>query len=100
MIRGNSTPDQWCHIVGNDSPADILSRDCNASTLHTVWSHGPRFLSEYKSSWPIQPSAMPDLTNEDSEMKQTQLTVENKPCVFTGNVETVFVEARGIHCMF
>ena len=94
MIRGNSTPDQWCHIVGNDTPADILSRGCNASTLHTVWFQGPRILSEYKSSWPIQRSAMPDLTNEDSEMKQTQLTVENTPCVFTGNVETAFVEER------
>ncbi len=51
-------------------------------------------MSEYKSSWPIQRSVMPDFTDEDSEMKQTQLPVENTPCVFTGNVETAFVEAR------
>ena len=36
LIRENSTPDQWCHIDGNDNPADILSRGCNASTLPTV----------------------------------------------------------------
>ena len=94
LIRENSTPDQWCHIDGNDNPADILSRGCNASTLPTVWFEGPRFLSEYKSSWPIQPSAMPDLTAEDSEMKQWQLPVENTPCVFTGNVEMAAAETR------
>ena len=93
LIR-DSTPDQWCHIVCNDNPADILSRGCNASSLPTVWFEGPRFLSEYKNSWPIQPSAMPDLTDEDSEMKRTQLPVENTPSVFAGNVETAFVEAR------
>ena len=84
LIRENSTPDQWCHIVGDDNPADILSRGCNVSKLPTVWFEGPRFLSEYKSPWPIQPSAMLDLTDEDSEMKQKQLPVENTPCVFTG----------------
>ena len=94
LIRENSTPDQWCHIDGNDNPADILSRGCNASTLPTVWFEGPRFLSEYKSSWPIQPSAMPDLTAEDSEMKQWQLPFENTPCVFTGNVEMAAAETR------
>ena len=50
LIRENSTPDQWCHIVGNYNPADILSRGCNASTLPTVWFEGPRFVSECKSS--------------------------------------------------
>ena len=94
LIRENSTPDQWCHIVGYDNPADILSRGCNVSKLPTVWFEGPRFLSEYKSSWPIQPSAMLDLTDEDSEIKLKQLPVKNTPCVFTGNVETAFVEAR------
>ena len=49
LIRENSTPEQWCHIDGNDNPADILSRGCNASALPTVWFEGPRFLSEYKS---------------------------------------------------
>ena len=36
LIRENSTPDQWCHIDGNDNPADILSRGCNASTLPSL----------------------------------------------------------------
>ena len=94
LIRENSTPDRWCHIDGSDNPDDILSRGCNASTLPTVWFEGPRFLSEYKSSWPIQPSAMPELTAEDSEMKQWQLPVENTPCVFTGNVEMAAAETR------
>ena len=74
--------------------ADILSRGCYVSKLPTVWFEGPQFLSDYKSSWPIQPFAMLDLTYEDSEMKQKQLPVENTPCVFTGNVETAFVEAH------
>ena len=94
LIRENSTPDQWCHIVGYDNPADILSRGCNVSKLPTVWFEGPRFLCEYKSSWPFQPSAMLDLTDEDSEIKLKQLPVENTPCVFTSNVETAFVEER------
>ena len=42
LIRENSTPDQWCHIVGYDNPADILSRGCNVSKLPTVWFEGPR----------------------------------------------------------
>ena len=37
---------------------------------------------------------MLDLINDDSEMQQKQLPVENTPCVFNGNVETAFVEAR------
>ena len=37
---------------------------------------------------------MADLTDEDSEIKLKQLPVENTPCVFTGNVETAFVEER------
>ena len=61
---------------------------------YLVWFEGPRFLSECKSSWPIQRSAMPDLTAEDSEMKQWQLPVENTPCVFTGNVEMAAAETR------
>ena len=95
LIRENSIPDQWCHIVGNDNPADILSRGCNASVLPTVWFEGPRFLSEYKSSWSIQPSAMPGLIADDNcEMKRHKSYVENTPCVFNGNVKTTVVEAR------
>ena len=94
LIRENSTPDQWCHIVGNDNPADILSRGCNASVLPTVWFEGPRFLSDYKSSWSIQPSALPSLIAESHELKQQKSHVENTPCVFTGNVGTAVVEAR------
>ena len=37
---------------------------------------------------------MLDLINDDSDMQQKQLPVENTPCVFNGNVETAFVEAR------
>ena len=66
LIRDNSTPDQWCHIVGGDNPTDILSRGCNFSQLPFVWFDVPRFLSEYKSSWQIQPSPILDLTDEDS----------------------------------
>ena len=96
LIRENSPPDQWCHIVGKDNPADILSRGCTASTLPTVWFKGPRFLSRvYKSSWSIQPSAMPGLiADDDCEMKRHKSYVENTPCVFTGNVKTTVVEAR------
>ena len=50
LIIENSTPDQWCHNVGYDNPADILSRDYNVSKLPTVWFEGPRFLSEYNST--------------------------------------------------
>ena len=47
-------------------------------------------MSEYKSSWSIQPSAMPGLiADDDCEMKHQKSYVENIPCVFTAVVQAL-----------
>ncbi|XP_018402067.1 PREDICTED: uncharacterized protein LOC108779200 [Cyphomyrmex costatus] len=44
----------WRHVASHDNPADLLSRGAFPSQLinHTMWIHGPSWLSENESNWP------------------------------------------------
>ena len=50
-IRRGSRPDQWHHVDGSLTPADVLSRGCDATDVPGVWFTGPDFLYCYKSDW-------------------------------------------------
>ena len=53
-ILSNSSVDQWKHIKGVCNPADIVSRGCDVADLPEQWISGPKFLSEYKSTWEVE----------------------------------------------
>ena len=72
-IRQNSTPSQWRHVSGDDNPADVLSRGCCVSDMPQIWFHGPSFLSDYKSNWPVKLETPVRLSNDDPDVISGQL---------------------------
>ena len=62
-IKLASSPGQWSHVKGEDNPADVLSRGCNAAELPDSWSNGPEFLHTFKSEW-SHPSVNPDIDDD------------------------------------
>lgn len=54
-IQGKTRIEEWNHIRSELNPADILSR--GASVQQTInsklWWHGPKFLSQPESEWPV-----------------------------------------------
>lgn len=45
----------WKHVRTHDNPADLVSRGIEVTTLNesSLWWHGPGWLSETESQWPI-----------------------------------------------
>ncbi|XP_062703655.1 uncharacterized protein LOC134286102 [Aedes albopictus] len=51
-----ATPNcSWHHISGTENPADCLSRGLTADTIidFDLWWHGPQWLKQHQSHWPI-----------------------------------------------
>lgn len=72
MIHDESAPSQWKHVNTDSNPADIVSRGAKGSELHKVelWINGPTFLSKEEKYWPVQPSQLPVLSENDSELRK------------------------------
>ncbi|XP_064475734.1 uncharacterized protein LOC135389629 [Ornithodoros turicata] len=53
-IRTLSDPDMWKHCVGEDNPADLITRGISAHRLveEDLWWHGPKWLKDDPSEWP------------------------------------------------
>ncbi|XP_075157958.1 uncharacterized protein LOC142231226 [Haematobia irritans] len=49
---------QWAHVSTNQNPADLATRGIPPSELknNRLWWHGPEWLSQDKSQWPISPA--------------------------------------------
>ena len=60
---------QWQHVGTSDNPADILSRGFQRRTSTALWFHGPKFLSEEHSEWPVQMEHV--ISQESLELKKT-----------------------------
>ena len=82
VIQGASSPCQWRHV---DSLRNTAYYDPRGfSTAETVklrcWLNGPSFLDQDESEWPRLRDEMPELPEEDRELKgknvQVYLTVE------------------------
>ena len=70
-IQSNTDPNQWKHIPSQDNVADDLSRGIRVNELEGRWKHGPEFLYQPESQWPITTS--PPAPNVDMERRQMQI---------------------------
>ena len=77
MIHDASSPRQWRHVDSLRNPADYASRGFSSSETQKLkhWFNGPAFLSQIESEWPKQPDEVPDLPEDDRELKRKKLQV-------------------------
>ena len=78
IIHDGSSPTQWRYVDTKSNPADDASRGLSASEMLSSrrWKHGPDFLWEDESQWPVVPQRSPDLLLDDQEVKK-----EAKVCI-------------------
>ena len=71
VIHESSEPSQWKYVPTNINPADDVSRGLTVKELLTNerWFTGPAFLREDKSSWPINPISLANISDDDPEVK-------------------------------
>ncbi|GFR00322.1 integrase catalytic domain-containing protein [Trichonephila clavata] len=58
----------WYHCPGNQNPADKITRGCSVKQLSqdNSWKFGPPWLSDFKSSWPVQENSSICCDSEES----------------------------------
>jgi hypothetical protein len=69
-ILDNLLLSEYRFCPGTLNPADLPSRGCDLSELQAqqeFWFHGPKFLTQNKSSWPKQPMTE-KIVNETSQL--------------------------------
>lgn len=71
----------WQHVAGEQNPADIISRGMMPSQLleSNLWWHGPDWLSQPTTSWPIQ---HPIEQAEEKYLEERAIVhaVQEQPC--------------------
>ena len=77
QIHEVTTANQWKHVPSEFNPADYASRGLqgNASKEIELWLKGPSFLWNCETKWPIQPADLPELSNDDRELKIKKIRV-------------------------
>ncbi|CAH8485099.1 unnamed protein product [Dicrocoelium dendriticum] len=65
-IQQYSHPSQWRYVNSKQNPADIASRGLSTSLKKEIhqWLHGPQFLVQPPSSWPMYPENLGELPLE------------------------------------
>ena len=76
LIRQSSEANQWKHVNGTDNPADVASRGCAVNDLTQSWFRGPQFLSMFKSEWPSECQADPDIPDTGLEVNKVSVVPE------------------------
>ena len=71
VIHDGSELSQWNYVPTNTNPADDVSRALTVKELlsNERWFRGPTFLWEDKSSWPINPVSLANISDEDPEVR-------------------------------
>ena len=75
-IRENSAVSEWQHIPGDMNPADWGTRGTEIQDLipDSLWFKGPEIL--YQTTEGIENPQIPDLSEEDNELKQSQVHIK------------------------
>ena len=71
-IHEGSEPSQWKYVDTKSNPADDASRGLNGDQMITNerWLKGPSFLWKSEEFWPDQPVILPELTEDDDNVKK------------------------------
>ena len=77
IIHDASSPYQWRHVDSLSNPTDYASRGFSGSEARKSrhWFNGPAFLDQEESKWPKQPDEIPDLPEDDHELKRKKAQV-------------------------
>ena len=72
VIHEATSSDQWRKASSEDNPADDASRGLSAQKMVSEgrWMEGPPFLWKKESSWPSAPSEIPEVQDDDKEVKR------------------------------
>ena len=76
IIHDGSTPSQWRYVNTEANPADDASRGLAVDSLikKNRWIRGPDFLWEQESRWPLQPTTVREIPDDDPEIKKETRT--------------------------
>ena len=77
IIHDAYSPCQWRHVDSLRNPADYASRGFSSSEARKLrhWFNGPAFLDQEESEWPKQLDEIPDLPEDDHELKRKRAQV-------------------------
>ena len=81
LIKSVSQNFTWSYVSSKENPADILSRGCYPHELvnNYLWWHGPHFLKEHRSRWPIQ-SVSEDSSSLDDSCESNPVALTTLIC--------------------
>ena len=74
-IKDSSLVSQWKHVPTASNPADDASRGLTVknSLKRDRWINGPIFLWKPEADWPVQPSFINCLSEDDPEVKRSKV---------------------------
>ncbi|XP_070560303.1 uncharacterized protein [Ptychodera flava] len=82
LIHDASTPSQWHHVPSELNPADCASRGIQLDHINgrllQLWYEGPQFLWQPRSSWPTEPTDLPEIPEDDKELKKAKVYTMQK----------------------
>ena len=76
-ILDNTNISQWRHVRTADNPADLSSRGVSIDDLHrsNLWWHGPTWLQQQPSDWPINDNSTLDETTHNHVELKSKYTI-------------------------
>ena len=71
VIHDGSKPSQWNFVDSERNPGDDISRGLTSDEMlhQDRWFKGPEFLWKREESWPVPPSSLPTISDQDPEIK-------------------------------
>ena len=80
-IQTLTNPDQWRHVPSEQNPTDMVTRGTTVSTLSSMrlWWHGPRFLEQDESSWPISEIPSEEAFHEEQKNNRNLKRISAEP---------------------
>nr|XP_039264588.1 uncharacterized protein LOC120340408 [Styela clava] len=88
QIRNSSAIVQWRHVDTKNNPADVASRDLSPRCIDKAisWFNAPEFLWHSQEHWPKRPEVLPQISENDPEVKTV---INTKVDVAKDNVKSV-----------